>query len=649
MKNSKSIRSVVFGILLLAVVFFAVRYVVIRFRPPGAMTVVEAQAMDMTVNGTPVGVTPVGVEKVTRRQFAPTVTYTGSVVAYQDVAVYPRVTGTLTAVYVYPGDRVQAGQAVARLDSLELSSRAQEAEAARQAAFLEYSISSEERQQAQAQMNAARARIREARSAALEAQEQLRAAQAMREQAEREREAAWAAVADAEANVVAMQADADYWRSELERQERLYQAKALSRAEYERDRAQAQTAFTKVSQAQATAREKRAMEAAAQSKIRQAEASIRSAQARVEQAQAAVSGAEAQLRSASASARISQQQVLRRRVLTEQAAAQKRTAEIVRGYTEIRALQGGVVTERIVSPGTLVQPGMPLLRIQRIDRVRLQANIAETDLRGVRVGNPVVVTAPPDPQFRLRARITALFYSADPRTRTVTVEAQTPNPDGRLLPGQYVVMEIARQTPRFAWTVPLEAVRRDADQKPYVWTVAAGKPDAKTEYACVMHPEVRSNKPGTCPKCKMDLTPTRRASRFVAQRVAVRLGDSDGKRVVVESGLQEGDEVIYRGHEYLQEGTSVAPTEWGVDGPRRLPEPEGEAPATPKTDAPPNSAPPHTPPPPNTPSGQTLYVCPMHPEVRSDKPGTCPKCKMDLELQKPARDTRTLRRGGNAR
>lgn len=28
------------------------------------------------------------------------------------------------------------------------------------------------------------------------------------------------------------------------------------------------------------------------------------------------------------------------------------------------------------------------------------------------------------------------------------------------------------------------------------------------------------------------------------------------------------------------------------------------------------------------------YTCPMHPEVKSDKPGTCPKCGMNLEIVK---------------
>ncbi|CAN5555807.1 hypothetical protein BH11BAC1_BH11BAC1_24380 [soil metagenome] len=29
----------------------------------------------------------------------------------------------------------------------------------------------------------------------------------------------------------------------------------------------------------------------------------------------------------------------------------------------------------------------------------------------------------------------------------------------------------------------------------------------------------------------------------------------------------------------------------------------------------------------------TVYTCPMHPEVVSDKPGACPKCGMDLEAK----------------
>jgi Cu+-exporting ATPase len=42
-------------------------------------------------------------------------------------------------------------------------------------------------------------------------------------------------------------------------------------------------------------------------------------------------------------------------------------------------------------------------------------------------------------------------------------------------------------------------------------------------------------------------------------------------------------------------------------------------------------------PPPDSPAG-TIYTCPMHPEVRQDHPGNCPKCGMTLEPVLPTLD-----------
>src|SRR5262245_39124666 len=35
-------------------------------------------------------------------------------------------------------------------------------------------------------------------------------------------------------------------------------------------------------------------------------------------------------------------------------------------------------------------------------------------------------------------------------------------------------------------------------------------------------------------------------------------------------------------------------------------------------------------------AGATVYTCPMHPEVRQDRPGACPKCGMALEPELPS-------------
>lgn len=585
--KDKSIRPIIIGVITLVIVYLITSNVVKHYRPPGSMTVIEAQAMDMKAMSanTPLGSIPVAAEDVAYHPFAPTVTYTGTVVAFNDSEIYSRVTGTLTAITVYPGDRVRTGQVVARLDSAELASKTNEAAAGLVVMQHDVMIAREEQRMAEAQTKSLQAKARAMSSGETDAQAQASASDAARDQSEHELQALQLSLVDTEANVKAMEADADYWKAEISREKQLLQAKAVSREEYDRESAQAKTADAKLVQARTEVREKRVMIAAAKSKVQQSEANRVSAQAKLELARNGVQAALADVAAAKINTEASTHRILHHDALATQALAQKRTADIIQSYTEIRAMQDGVVTERLVSPGTLVQPGIPILKIKSTDKVRLQANVSQSDLSDVHIGSAVTVSKPYDPSFHLQTNLTSIFNAANAQTRTVTIEALTPNPGGKLLPGEYIVMEIATATPRNAVTIPLEAVQHDVDQHSFVWTLAEDNPLHRiTQYTCVMHPEIIRDKPGKCPICSMELVPKNKSGKFTAHRTFISLGASDGKRSVFEKGLQIGKKVITRGMENLNEGDPVSPVEWNLSGPKSLPQPSGEMPSMPGMD-----------------------------------------------------------------
>ena len=197
-------------------------------------------AMDMSMRVTS-GDTPfpVAIAAVERGPIGGAVTYTGSVAAFNEEEIFPRVTGRIVEMPVYPGDAVRAGQVVARLDTVELSSRIGEAEAA------------------------------------------LAAARASQAQMEADLVAAEHAVTQMEREVVMVTAELGYTRSQLARTEKLFAVGAVARQEVESDRAAAASGEAKQEAARAKVEQARAALVAARRKVEAAESIVGQARAAV--------------------------------------------------------------------------------------------------------------------------------------------------------------------------------------------------------------------------------------------------------------------------------------------------------------------------------------------------------------------------------
>jgi len=419
----------------------AVRNVLMLFVVAGAASwayytnvVAKPHAMYMsarvTGNANPFPVTFATVEQGALRG---TVVYTGSVAAYNEEDVYSRVTGRILELSVYPGDAVKAGQVVARLDDLELTSRVAEADAA------------------------------------------AASAQANRAQMEADLAAARYGFTQTEKEVATAEAEAGYQQSVAARDERLLGKGAVSQQEADNSRA---------------------MAAAAQARVA-------AARARVEQARALVTSAQRKLEAADA--------------IVAQGQAQAKTAQVVRDYVNIRTTIAGNVVKRLVAPGVLVQPGTPVLKIVQVDKVRLQANVGEQDLAGIRVASPVIVTLAGNGTEPFTAKVTSISPFVDPGARTAVVEAVVPNAERRLLPGQYVQMQFVTGEQRNALSVPREAVVRSSDSAS-VWVVADDR----------------------------------------VERRQVTTGLESQDRVEIVAGLDAGERVVRRGKESLYAGALVA-------------------------------------------------------------------------------------------
>jgi membrane fusion protein (multidrug efflux system) len=111
-------------------------------------------------------------------------------------------------------------------------------------------------------------------------------------------------------------------------------------------------------------------------------------------------------------------------------------------YLKVAAPFDGVITERNVHPGALVGPtggpqAEPMLRLMKNDRLRLVVPVPEAYIADVRRGASVKFTVPAYPGQTFTAVIARVAQSVDVKTRTMAVELDVANRDGRLAAGTF--------------------------------------------------------------------------------------------------------------------------------------------------------------------------------------------------------------------
>jgi cobalt-zinc-cadmium efflux system membrane fusion protein len=138
----------------------------------------------------------------------------------------------------------------------------------------------------------------------------------------------------------------------------------------------------------------------------------------------------------------------------------------------IAAPIAGTVMQRQVGPGQYIQANAPtpVYLIGDLRRVSLVANVRESELSTVRVGQEVEVTVPAYPGRVFRARITYVAPAIDPATRRLPVRAEIDNADGALKPQMFASFRILTDGERPVVAVPHDAVVYNAD-KAHVWVM----------------------------------------------------------------------------------------------------------------------------------------------------------------------------------
>ena len=151
----------------------------------------------------------------------------------------------------------------------------------------------------------------------------------------------------------------------------------------------------------------------------------------------------------------------------DNAAAALKSAQDNKAFEQIRAPFAGTITARFIDVGSLVTSGSvttvhTLFDLVQSDPVRVLVHVPQADISSVRPGTPATVTVDEYPNETFAGKIARDAGAFDPTSRTLLLEIDVPNPDGRLFAGMYGHARFSLPSPTAALLIPDNAILIDA-------------------------------------------------------------------------------------------------------------------------------------------------------------------------------------------
>jgi membrane fusion protein (multidrug efflux system) len=193
--------------------------------------------------------------------------------------------------------------------------------------------------------------------------------------------------------------------------------------------------------------------------------------------------------------------------------------EDIQAYLRVTAPFAGVITTRNIHPGALVGTGVnsePMFQLETVNRLRLVVPVPEAVVGAIPKGARVPFTVPAYPTETFNGTVSRIARSMDAKTRSMPVELDVANPNGRLAAGMYPSVKWPVQGNQKVLLVPLTSVVTTTERV-FVIRVKDGS----------------------------------------AEWVDVKRGPAHGDLVEVVGSLAEKDLVLRRGTDEIRQGTRI--------------------------------------------------------------------------------------------